>query len=159
MCPKECLKLDISIRHLLSQKFAPWIFVDNLKLHQKSGRFATSGSLIALFVFCHHFFCDGVDGGGGIGDSCCWILKDIAKGKVYLQKGFPSKLGPQNHFQSIALMFIKFVLNTSNCGRVHLAGSPKLQQRVGNCQASYQCTKGHWPHRKGLEIPVTEKVS
>ena len=111
------------------------------------------------FRFLPSFFCDGVDGGGGIGDSCCWILKDIAKGKVYLQKGFPSKLGPQNHFQSIALMFIKFVLNTSNCGRVHLAGSPKLQQRVGNCQASYQCTKGHWPHRKGLEIPVTEKVS
>ena len=39
---------------------------------------------------------------------------NIVKGKVHFQKCFPSKLVPQNHFQSIALMFIKFVLNNTS---------------------------------------------
>ena len=85
-----------------------------------------------------------VDGRGGTGDSSSWILEDLRNGKVYLQKCFPSKLGPQNHFQSIALMFIKFVLNTSNCGRVHLFGLPRMHQ-MGHGQA----IAGQWPVHKG----------
>ena len=70
------------------------------------------------------------------------ILEDIPKGKVYLQKCFPSKLEPQNHFQSIALMFIKFVLNTSNCGRVHLVAT-EGGQAIARPATSAQRAIGH----------------
>ena len=37
------------------------------------------------------------------------MIENIPKRKVHLPKCILSKLVPQNHFQSIALMFIKFV--------------------------------------------------